>query len=564
MLRIAQLKLPVEHTQEELRETVYSRLKILNKINHVKLSKENLKYRIIKQSIDARKGEVRYIYTVEVDVSALLEEKGLSEAEIVRKCKNPDITISDARRYPDISIRTGNISTDEGMSASAKRKPAYRPVIVGSGPAGLFCAYTLALAGYCPIVIERGEKVEDRSSTVERFFQKGMLNPESNVQFGEGGAGTFSDGKFNTMVKDKTGRNTFVLETFVKFGADEKLLYMNKPHIGTDVLSVVVKNMREEIIRLGGTFLFDTKMVDFRTENYRLAAVVTVNTKDGNRQEIPCEVLVLATGHSARDTFEMLYQKQLFMEPKAFAMGVRIEHKRAMIDEAQYGNYKDILPAADYKLTHRAKNGRGVYTFCMCPGGYVINSSSEKGLTCVNGMSYSGRDGENSNSAIIVTVTKEDFSDRSPLGGVRLQRELEKAAYIAGEEKIPVQMFGDFKKNIVSSAWGDILPQTKGDYVPANLNRIFPSFISESLVEGIDTFAVRIKDYNRYDAVISGVESRTSSPLRILRNEAFESNISGIYPCGEGAGYAGGITSAAMDGIKVFEAIAKKYAPLTE
>ena len=273
---------------------------------------------------------------------------------------------------------------------------------------------------------------------------------------------------------------------------------------------------------------------------------------------------MLATGHSSRDTFKMLYDSKLIMEPKAFAIGVRIEHKQKQINDSQYGIFSDKLPAADYKLATNLSTGRGVYSFCMCPGGYVVNSSSELESTAVNGMSYSKRDGENANSAMIVTITPDDFKDKTPLGGIEYQRVLEKAAYIEGKGRIPVQLFGDFKKNIKTIELGDVNPQMKGKYEFSNLRNIFPEYISESLIQGIDSFASKIKNYNRYDAVMSGVESRTSSPLRILRDETFESNIKGIYPCGEGAGYAGGITSAAMDGIKVYEAISKKYAPLTD
>ena len=296
----------------------------------------------------------------------------------------------------------------------------------------------------------------------------------------------------------------------------------------------------------------------------KINKIITVNTKNGDKMEVECDNVILATGHSSRDTFEMIYNKKAIMEPKSFAMGIRIEHPREMIDKSQYGKYYKDLPAANYKLTHKASNGRGVYSFCMCPGGYVVNSSSEKGRLCVNGMSYSGRNSDNSNSAIIVTVTKDDFPDNTPLGGIRLQRELEEKAYNEGQSHVPVQMYGDFKNNIASKGMGEVQPLIKGKYTYGNLRNVLPEFMSNTIIEGVEEFAKRINGFNRLDAVVSGIEARTSSPLRIVRDEDFQSNILGLYPCGEGAGYAGGITSAAMDGMKVAEEIMRTYAPLTE
>lgn len=534
MIRISQIKLPLAHKETDLRNAIIRHLKL-------KSNQNDFQYRIVKKSLDARKNDLKYIYSVDVDIP--------NENSILKKAGNNNIIISPKKNYAFVDCGSEKLSS--------------RPVIIGCGPAGLFCAYTLAVRGYRPIVIERGGDVEERTASVNQFFEQGILNPESNVQFGEGGAGTFSDGKLNTMVKDKFGRNDFILETFVKFGADEKILYVNKPHIGTDVLSVVVKNMRNEAIRLGADFMFHTKMTDFFVKDNRIHSIEIMD-KDGNVNTLPCDVLVLAIGHSARDTFVKIYEKKLIMEPKSFAVGVRIEHPQEQINELQYGKYKDVLPAADYKLAVNLENGRGVYSFCMCPGGYVVNSSSETGHTAVNGMSYSGRNGRNANSAIIVTVTPSDFPEQSPLGGLALQRQLEQAAYREGKSGIPIQLYGDFKTNTPTTALGGVIPQTKGKTELSNLRNIFPEYISESLIQGIDYFSCRLKDYNRPDAVLSGVESRTSSPLRILRNEYLESNVKGIYPCGEGAGYAGGITSAAMDGIKVYEAVSKKYAPLTD
>lgn len=532
MIRINQIKLSINHSEKELKEEIIKLLKIRD---------EKFTYRIVKQSIDARKGTVKYIYSVDVKIE--------KENRIINKINNKNVILTKEENY--IHPKHGNQLINN------------RPVIIGSGPAGLFCAYMLSLKGYKPLVIERGEDVDRRTKTVEKFFETGILNTESNVQFGEGGAGTFSDGKLNTMIKDKYNRTKLVLETFVKFGADEKILYVNKPHIGTDVLSDIVKNIRNEAIKNGAEFLFDTKFVGLHKEKGILSAIDV--EKNDIITTIPTNVLVLAIGHSSRDTFKMLYEAQLHIEPKAFAVGVRVEHKQRQINEAQYGVFSKDMPSADYKLvTNLQSNKRGVYSFCMCPGGYVVNSSSEPYHTAVNGMSYSKRDGENANSAIIVTVTPEDFQDKTTLGGIEFQRQLEKAAYVEGEGCIPVQTYEDFKNNKATTAFGEILPQTKGKYKAANLRNIFPEYISQSLIEGIDFFSCKIKNYNRGDAILSGVESRTSSPVRIVRNDDLESSIKGIYPCGEGAGYAGGITSAAIDGVKVYEAIAKLYTPLTD
>lgn len=529
MIRITQLKMRIGHTEEELKKAISKSLRTNQKFT----------YKIVKQSIDARKGDVKYIYSVDVDIE--------NEKQIFKRINDKNIMLTKKEKY--IFPEQGN------------KKLAHRPIVVGSGPAGLFCAYLLAVSGYKPIVLERGEAVDERTETVETFFKTGILNTESNIQFGEGGAGTFSDGKLNTLVKDKFHRNDFVLETFIKFGADEKIAYVNKPHVGTDVLSRVVKNMRNEAIRHGAEFMFNTKMLKCNVVNEAIKSVDVIN--NGKISTIPCDVLVLAIGHSSRDTFKMLNELGINMESKAFAVGVRIEHPQAMINESQYGDYKDKLEAAAYKLQTSLGNGRNVYTFCMCPGGYVVNSSSEEGHTAVNGMSYSARDGVNANTAMIVNVTPNDFMSDSPLAGLEFQRKLEKSAYDMAGGKIPVQLFGDFKNNQCSKSLGDVSPCTKGEYEFGNLREIFPEYISQSLINGIDYFSCKIKNYNRSDAVLSGVETRTSSPLRIPRDEGYESNIKGIYPCGEGAGYAGGITSAAMDGMRVFEVISKTFAALT-
>lgn len=429
-------------------------------------------------------------------------------------------------------------------------------MVVGTGPAGLFAAWLLAKHGYQPLVIERGYEVNKRIQAVEHFWKTNELDPVSNVQFGEGGAGTFSDGKLNTMVKDMANRYRLVMETFVHHGAPSEILYLNKPHIGTDKLRTVVGSMRKEIIRLGGEVRFGTQLTDLQIEEGQLRAIEL-----NHRELMPCKLLIPAIGHSARDTFEMFLKRGLELSPKPFAIGVRIEHKQSMISKAQYGKDYIHLPAADYKLTHQTTKGRGVYSFCMCPGGFVVNASSEKGYLAVNGMSNYGRDEENANSAIVVTVQPEDFGANHPLSGIEFQRKWEKAAYEAGKGLIPVQLFGDLLSGRDSVTIGGIRPNLKGDYRLSNLTGCLPEEVLEALKEGILAFDRKIKGFADEEAVLSGVESRTSSPVRIHRNEAFESNIKGIYPCGEGAGYAGGITSAAIDGIKVFEAIASKYRP---
>lgn len=526
MIRIQQLKLPVKSKEKDLYAAVASKLKIpVSAITGLVIKK---------RSIDARKKpDIYYVYTVDVETA--------NEAKIVKKAKNPSIAIAADIRYQ--------------MPQSGEEQMKGRPVIIGCGPAGLFCGLLLARAGYRPIILERGECVEDRTRTIDRFWAGDRLNTKSNVQFGEGGAGTFSDGKLNTMVKDAKGRNHFVLQTFVEAGANPEILYVNKPHVGTDVLKVVIRNIREEIIRQGGEVHFQTKMTDFIRQADGSITILT-----DQQDSYHTDSVVLAIGHSARDTFAVLKEKKLFMQPKSFAVGVRVEHPQSIINEHQYGTAEiGDLPVADYKVTHKLPDGRGVYSFCMCPGGYVVNASSEENMLAVNGMSYSKRDSKNANSAIIVTVTPEDYQSNDVLSGVEFQRKLERAAYNAGNGKIPAQLFGDFKQNVASSVLGDVEPCTKGAYELTNLREIFPKFISHSIAEGIDAFERQIKGYSRKDAVLLGVESRTSSPVKILRNEEFVSSIPGIYPCGEGAGYAGGITSAAMDGMKVAEAIIQKY-----
>lgn len=530
MIEIRGIKVPIQNSIEKLETQIVKKLRI----------KQVPKYIILKRSIDARKkSEIRYVYQVGV----FLE----NEEKIVRKINDNNVMLTKR--------------TDYIYSASGHKLMNHHPIVIGSGPAGLFCALILAKQGYEPIIIERGLAVEERVQCVQEFFDGKPLNPECNVQFGEGGAGTFSDGKLNTQVKDKFGRIRFVLEEFVKHGAPEEILYDNKPHVGTDLLVQVIKGIREEIESLGGVFLFNTKATDIMIENNRIAKVKL--SHGGDERWVDSNHVVFAIGHSARDTFEMLYNRQLSMEAKDFAMGVRIEHKASMIQEVMYGTGEEatLLPAAPYKVTHQTTNGCGVYSFCMCPGGYVVNASSEAGYTAVNGMSYSGRDGENSNSAIVVTVRKEDYGNEHPLSGIEFQRQVEKNIYEEGQGKIVVQRFEDFENHEPTKKLGAITPQMKGEYILGNVADCLPTFMTDAITEGVNAFEKSIPGFADKDAVISGVESRTSSPIRIHRDEEFQANVKGLYPCGEGAGYAGGIMSAAMDGMKVAEAIIKEYAP---
>lgn len=528
MIRITDIKLPVSHTKQEMEKKISKILRVpMTAIGPIK---------ICRRSIDARKKpQLFYSYVVDVKVK--------KEKQVIANCRNSRVCIAPVEQYQFPKL--------------GEKELKHRPVIVGSGPAGMFCAWMLAKHGYRPLLLERGAQVEQRVAQVEHFWKTGELNLQSNVQFGEGGAGTFSDGKLNTLVKDTNFRNREVLEIFVKSGASEEIRYDSKPHIGTDVLRLVVRNMREQILKWGGSIQFQSQVTDFQIKDGAICSV-TVNEKE----IIPCETVVLAIGHSARDTFYHLNEIGVKMQSKAFAVGLRIEHPQKMITKSQYGVEEQAeLGAAPYKVTKKTTNGRGVYSFCMCPGGYVVNASSEKGRLAINGMSNAARDTQNANAALIVTVTPEDFPDQTPLGGVAFQRELEEKAYQLGNGKIPVQLYGDFKENHPSTALGQVIPSMKGKYSMANLRKLLPEQLNDSLIEGIEAFGTMIHGFNRLDAVLSGVESRTSSPVRISRDENGESNIKGLYPCGEGAGYAGGITSAAMDGLRIAEKIAQKYSP---
>ena len=418
-------------------------------------------------------------------------------------------------------------------------------VVVGFGPAGMFASLLLARAGYNPIILERGSSIEVRKEKVNHFLKTGELDSECNVQFGEGGAGTFSDGKLTTGVKDDKCK--FILDEFIKAGAPEEIGYLSKPHIGTDNLEKIVATIRNEIISLGGKIHFDTKLIDILEKDNTLYAIKTLS--GGKEEIISCDSVVLATGHSARDVYRMLDDKKVKMEQKPFSMGVRIEHKQKDINLSQYGR-EDIT--ADYKLSHRLKDGRGVYTFCMCPGGKVILSSSQENMVVVNGMSDYKRDSVNSNSAVLVSVNPEDFGSSDVLAGAKLQEKYESKAYeLMGEQKAIVQLFGDFLNDKITTELGEITPSVSR-YGFGNITEALPAFVVEGIKEGVVAFDKKLKGFARRDAVLVGIETRSSSPVRILREENKESfTIKGLYPCGEGAGYAGGIMSAALDGLKV-------------
>ncbi len=488
---------------------------------------------ILRESIDARKKPLIF-YTL----SAAFEVED-EQGFLNRWKKNKDISAYERKTFILPKITT---------------IPSKRVVVIGAGPAGLFSCYYLAKAGLKPLLIERGSDVDRRKADVEKFWRDGVLNPESNVQFGEGGAGTFSDGKLNTLNKDPFGYQQEVLRLFVRMGAKPSIQYEQLPHVGTDILSKIVKNIRCEIEKMGGEVYFDTKVTDFQVSDGKIDKLRLEGVHDG---WMPVSTVVLAIGHSARDTFELLEQRHFSMEAKEFAVGYRVMHEQKFISESQYGAQNvDKMPPSPYKLTATAKNGRGVYSFCMCPGGYVVNSSSQEGRLCINGMSYSKRDGVNANSAIIISVNKNDFPDRGALSGMYFQQELEERAFSLANGNIPLQRLEDYQKNQASTACGKIVPACKGTTSYTNLRGLLPEALEEAFLDGMAQFERKIPGFCGKDTLVAALEGRTSSPIRIHRDEKLMAvGIQGIYPCGEGAGYAGGITSAAMDGIKVAMAV---------
>ncbi len=519
MIRIRDISLPPEHNPHQLGYEAAQLLGLSNsKIRQVK---------IVRRSVDARKKpDVRVIYTIDVAVDG--NEKRILK---LSGCKRAQLAPTSFYKPP---------KTDKTM--------AKRPVVIGFGPAGMFAALILANAGLRPIVLERGEDAASRNARVEHFFATGELDVKSNVQFGEGGAGTFSDGKLNTGVNNP--RIGWILSQFVRFGARDNILYDAKPHVGTDVLLTVVQNLRARVIKLGGEVRFNTQVTGLLLDGDRLTGV---KTADG--EAIPCDTAVLAIGHSARDTFEMLDETGIPMEPKSFAMGVRIEHKQTLIDEAQYGTVNAALPPADYKLVQHLDDG-SVYTFCMCPGGYVVAAASEAGRVVTNGMSYADRDGENANAALLVTVNPEEFPYEGVLGGMHWQRRIEEAAYNAsGSYRAPAQTVGDFLNGVPSTGPGAVRPTYRPGVHWCDLHEVLPEKITRSLKQALPLLDGSLKGYASPDAVLTAPETRSSSPVRILRDESRQSKLRGLYPTGEGAGYAGGIMSAAIDGIMTAEAI---------
>lgn len=525
LIRINSLKVSIDHTQEDVRNAILQRLRIKNG--------DLISYKPARISIDARKKDnILYVYSIDCCVKGeerILKNRSIKDVQPVKRVEYSD-------------PRNGLILPDKFI----------RPVVVGFGPAGMICAYKLAEAGLRPIVVERGDSVDERIKVVEEFWKNGKLNTASNVQFGEGGAGTFSDGKLNTMIHDEYGRIREVFRIFIENGADESIMYMGKPHIGTDKLTEIVKNIRERIISLGGEVRFNTKMVGMSAEDGHISGITL---SDGT--EIATDTVVLAIGHSARDTFEYLDSIGIAMETKPFAVGVRVQHPQELIGKSQYGEkYKLLLPA-DYKLTYKCADGvRGVYSFCMCPGGFVVNASSEEGRLVVNGMSNHDRSEKTANSAIVVTVDPSDFTGDSVLSGMEFQRRLEERAYEAACGKIPVQYYDDFKAGRIGVLRESNVPNTKGAFGFADLCKVLPSFVTSSIKEAMVSFGHTIQGFDNDDTLFLGVETRTSSPVRINRNERCESlSLCGLYPCGEGAGYAGGITSAGADGLRIYEAV---------
>lgn len=534
MIQLTQIKLPLDHTESDLKAAILKRLEID--------AKQLRSFVILRRGVDARKrNAIWLIYTmnVEVDDEAMV---------LARHAGRPGIGIAADLSYHLVTQAPANLKA--------------RPVVIGTGPSGLFAGLVLAQMGFKPILLERGKSVRERTVDTFGFWRGGALNPESNVQFGEGGAGTFSDGKLHTQIKDPKHQGRKVLEELVKAGAPEEILYLSKPHIGTFRLVGVVEQLRATIQSLGGEIRFQSRVSDLLIDDGQVCGVEL-----SSGEQIQTNAVLLAVGHSARDTFEMLHARGVAMEPKAFSMGFRIEHPQSMIDRCQYGPGAGhpILGAADYKLVHHCTNGRSVYSFCMCPGGTVVAAASEAGRVVTNGMSQYSRNDRNANSGIVVGITPEDFggSAENPLAGMAYQRQWEQRAFELGGStyEAPGQLVGDFLAKRPSQKLGEVKPSYTPGVHLCDLSTCLPDDLIEAIREAIPAFGRKIKGFDRADAVLTGVETRTSSPLRIVRGEDFQScNVSGLYPSGEGAGFAGGIISAAVDGIKCAEALALRVA----
>lgn len=529
MLRITELKLPIDHPEEDLRPALLQRLGID--------SDALLDFTLFKRSYDARKksSELCFIYTIDFEVR--------DEAALLLRLAN-DRHVNPA---PDVSYK---------VVGHAPQGLTERPVVVGFGPCGIFAGLLLAQMGFKPIILERGREVRQRTKDTWGLWRKNVLNPESNVQFGEGGAGTFSDGKLYSQIKDPKFHGRKVLHEFVKAGAPEEILYVSKPHIGTFRLTGVVETMREEIKALGGEVRFEQRVTDVLIEDGQLLGVEL----DGG-ERIESRHVIMALGHSARDTFRMLHARGVYMEAKPFSVGFRIEHPQSLIDRARLGKYAGHpkLGAADYKLVHHAKNGRSVYSFCMCPGGTVVAATSEPNRVVTNGMSQYSRNERNANSGIVVGITPEDYPG-GPLAGIELQERLESHAYLLGGStyEAPAQLVGDFIAGKASSELGSVEPSYKPGVKLVDLADALPAYAIEAIREALPAFDKQIKGFALHDAVLTGIETRTSAPLRITRGETMQSlNVKGLFPAGEGAGYAGGILSAGVDGIRIAEALAR-------
>ena len=547
MIRIGQLKIPADMPEARIREELEARAARTLRIPAEKIHL----HRILRRSLDARrKPELYSVYTIAVktELSPREEERAL------RRARSRDAAIWHETRYH--------------FPVKGTQPCEARPVVVGAGPAGLFCALLLAENGYRPLLVERGRRVEERAEDIERFWRTGRLDPASNVQFGEGGAGAFSDGKLNSGIGDRSGRSAAVLETFVEAGAPQDILYESRPHVGTDLLRKILPVIRERIEKAGGEIRFGTLCEGLDVED---GAVRGIRLRDAEgAYALETGIVVLAPGHSARDTFRWLADAGIAMQQKAFAAGLRVSHPQRMIDAAQYGPQSEDtyarLPAATYKLTAKTAGGRGVYSFCMCPGGYIVNASSEEGGTVVNGMSDHARDSGRANSAIVVTVSPEDFGSEDPLAGAALQRELEERAYARGAGAVPVQSFADYERGAVgtTASRGAEDLCIRGQIRDADLRGVLPAQVEEAFLEGMHVFDRQIPGFAGPEAVLAGVETRTSSPVRIVRDESLQASLRGLFPCGEGAGYAGGILSAAVDGIRTAEAVAAIYRPMEE